>query len=122
MAVCLPETRLEDASWPGSEGLGQCYHNLFSSPLPSIGHIVGRKVVDVRVCACPTRDIRTDENAAQNKGKRKCSSLPLSPHLTKKKFRAVEPKIEPKEESDETYTITVSWRLIYDMHAMSTVF
>ncbi|XP_037805034.1 tumor protein 63-like [Penaeus monodon] len=102
--------------------LGSCVGGINRRPIAiiltlenGIGHIVGRKVVDVRVCACPTRDIRTDENAAQNKGKRKCSSLPLSPHLTKKKFRAVEPKIEPKEESDETYTITVKSRKLYEL-------
>ncbi|XP_069974311.1 cellular tumor antigen p53 isoform X2 [Penaeus vannamei] len=101
--------------------LGSCVGGINRRPIAIIltlengGHVVGRKVVDVRVCACPTRDIRTDENAAQNKGKRKCSAMPLSPHLTKKKFRAVEPKIEPKEESDETFTITVKNRKLYDL-------
>nr|XP_027221152.1 tumor protein 63-like [Penaeus vannamei] len=51
----------------------------------------------------------------ETRGKRKCSAMPQSPHLTKKKFRAVEPKIEPKEESDETFTITVKNRKLYDL-------
>lgn len=38
--------------------------------------MLGRKVIDVRVCACPTRDLKSDEQAAvSNKGiKRKGSS------------------------------------------------
>ncbi|XP_042870755.1 cellular tumor antigen p53-like isoform X2 [Penaeus japonicus] len=102
--------------------LGSCVGGINRRPIAIIltlengnGHVVGRKVVDVRVCACPTRDIRTDENAAQNKGKRKCSSMPLSPHLTKKKLRTVEPKIEPREEAEESYTITVKSRKLFDL-------
>lgn len=42
-------------------------------------------------------------------------SPPQSPHLTKKKLRTVEPKIEPREEAEESYTITVSWSHYYSV-------
>ncbi|KAK8724393.1 hypothetical protein OTU49_011371, partial [Cherax quadricarinatus] len=82
----------------------------------SSGKECGRKVIDVRVCACPTRDIKTDEQAILYKGgKRKASVMQQEkvPLVTRKKPRAVDPKTEPQEE-DKMFLIPVRGRKLYN--------
>ena len=69
------------------------------------GAVLGRHAVEVRICACPGRDRRADENAANpsKPQKRSASQMSLS--------------IEPvaKRSKGEVFTLTVNSREHYEM-------
>ncbi|KAK7062972.1 induces growth arrest or apoptosis depending on the physiological circumstances and cell type [Halocaridina rubra] len=104
--------------------LGSCVGGINRRPIAIIltledreGVACGRKVIDVRVCACPTRDIKTDEAAFANKGpKRKSSVLGHQDKTTtvvSKKPKNVEIKSE-RNEDDCLYNIPVRGKKLYD--------
>ncbi|XP_064092037.1 cellular tumor antigen p53-like isoform X9 [Macrobrachium nipponense] len=102
--------------------LGSCVGGINRRPIAIIltlenglGQVFGRKVIDVRVCACPTRDIRTDELALSNKGgKRRGSSHQEKTLPPPRKKPKVEPKVEPQDDDNKLFTIVVRGRKLYD--------
>nr|AST14857.1 tumor suppressor protein p53 [Macrobrachium olfersii] len=102
--------------------LGSCVGGINRRPIAIIltlenaaGQLFGRKVIDVRVCACPTRDIRTDELALLNKGgKRRGSSHQEKTLPPPRKKPKVEPKVEPQVDDNKIFTIAVRDRKLYD--------
>lgn len=89
--------------------------------------MIGRRGIQVRVCACPTRDIKTDEMQYQNKGiKRKGIAGPTetTKQLTKK-TKTKEPKLEPADDDDDDqiYYLPVRGRKLYNyLQEMMMVF
>ncbi|XP_068247070.1 uncharacterized protein [Palaemon carinicauda] len=102
--------------------LGSCVGGINRRPIAIIltlenvlGQVCGRKVIDVRVCACPTRDIRTDEQALLNKGgKRRGSSHQDKTLQPPRKKPKIELKAEPQDDDNRTFTITVRGRKVYE--------
>ncbi|XP_066939566.1 tumor protein 63-like isoform X4 [Macrobrachium rosenbergii] len=102
--------------------LGSCVGGINRRPIAIIltlenasGQVFGRKVIDVRVCACPTRDIRTDELALLNKGgKRRGSSHQEKTLPPPRKKPKVEPKVEPQDDDNKIFTIVVRGRKLYE--------
>ncbi|KAG0719870.1 Cellular tumor antigen p53 [Chionoecetes opilio] len=100
--------------------LGSCVGGISRRPITIVltlengqADVLGRKVIDVRVCACPTRDIRTDEQSVSNRGvKRKGSSTQSHP-VMKKIPRLVEPKLDLDESFQEVFNIKVHGRQLY---------
>jgi len=46
------------------------------------GHVLGRQSVELRICACPGRDRRTDEEASMPGGVRRERALPVKTTAT----------------------------------------
>lgn len=90
------------------------------------GRTVGRRVIHVRVCACPTRDIKTDELQYQNKGiKRKGTTGLVEKKVLTKKTKTKEPKLEPADDDDDDqiYYLPVRGRKLYNyLQDMMVVF
>lgn len=100
--------------------LGSCVGGISRRPIAIVltlengqADVLGRKVIDVRVCACPTRDIRTDEQAASNRGAKRKGSSTQAQQVIKKKPKMVEPKLDLDEGSQEVFNIKVHGRQLY---------
>ncbi|KAK3854019.1 hypothetical protein Pcinc_039468 [Petrolisthes cinctipes] len=98
--------------------LGSCVGGINRRPIAIIltlennqGECLGRKVVDVRVCACPTRDIKTDEQAAKGT-KRKGVTTQENLTMYRKQPRLIEPKTD-SEDDDQIFTIKVRGAALY---------
>ncbi|XP_050691320.1 cellular tumor antigen p53-like isoform X3 [Eriocheir sinensis] len=100
--------------------LGSCVGGISRRPISIVitlengqAEVLGRKVIDVRVCACPTRDIKTDEQAVSNKGVKRKGSSTQPPQVIRKKAKTVEPRPELSEGSQEVFNIKVHGRQLY---------
>ncbi|KAK8390299.1 hypothetical protein O3P69_010168 [Scylla paramamosain] len=100
--------------------LGSCVGGINRRPISIVltlengqAEVLGRKVIDVRVCACPTRDIRTDEQAVSNRGVKRKGSSTQAQQIIKKKPKMVEPKLDLDEGSQEVFNIKVQGRQLY---------
>merc|ERR1719341_2177297 len=113
--------------------LGSCVGGIMRRPIAIIlgledmsGRTVGRRGIQVRVCACPTRDIKSDEMQYQNKGiKRKGTAVHTETKLLTKKTKTKEPKLEPADDDDDDqiYYLPVRGRKLYNyLQEMMIVF
>ncbi|XP_045115515.1 uncharacterized protein LOC123507053 isoform X2 [Portunus trituberculatus] len=100
--------------------LGSCVGGINRRPISIVltlengqAEVLGRKVIDVRVCACPTRDIRTDEQTVSNRGVKRKGSSTQAQQIIKKKPKMVEPKLDLDEGSQEVFNIKVQGRQLY---------
>ncbi|KAK4322992.1 hypothetical protein Pmani_006287 [Petrolisthes manimaculis] len=98
--------------------LGSCVGGINRRPIAIIltlennqGECLGRKVIDVRVCACPTRDIKTDEQAAKGTKRKGVNTQETLP-MYRKQPRLIEPKTD-SEEDDQIFTIKVRGAALY---------
>ncbi|XP_071520177.1 uncharacterized protein [Panulirus ornatus] len=136
LSVVVPLDKLQDGSGYTSillrfMCLGSCVGGINRRPIAVIitledrrGMVYGRKVIDVRVCACPTRDIKTDEQAVLNRGTKRKAPLVQEkvPLVSRKKPRPIEPKAEPQED-DKVFCIPVRGRQLYNfMMEMKAVY
>ncbi|XP_042220943.1 uncharacterized protein LOC121865498 isoform X1 [Homarus americanus] len=104
--------------------LGSCVGGINRRPIAIIltlenrvGEVCGRKMIDVRVCACPTRDIKTDEQTILNKGGKRKGSTVVQEKVSlvaRKKPRTLEPKTEPQDDDDKMFYIPVRGHQLYN--------